>query len=545
MVLTGCAALAVAVGVIVPLAWGTDGSNSGGSSLRLIGPAPGSARIGFALVLRLPRERQLRSFLAAIENPRSPRFRHFIEPGAFGRRFGISSSALAALATKVRGAGLTVTASYPQRTELDVSATVQTIERLFSVRLLSYRDAAGRRFYAPVGEPKVPAAFKPAVQAATGLDTRPRLVPHDVPFGGLTPSVAATAYDVAALHAAGISGQGQTIAVISFSAFAPSDPAAYAHRYAITGPAPRVVAVDGGTTNAAGASEADLDIEVIRAIAPEAQILFYEAPNNTSEYARMINQIVKDRSAQIISSSWGQCELGVSPQERAGLSAALSSAVAAGITMFVATGDSGAYDCQKDNPADHTLSVDWPADSVDAVAVGGTRLYLAANGAYQKETAWEDQLSDAGGGGGFSQFDPRPSWQSGPGVLDTFSNGHRQLPDVSAVADPGTGWAICTSGICSGGAGGTSAAAPFWSAAMLLVQQYAAGQGVGRLGFVDPILYALASATQPFPPFHQITEGTNRFYPAAPGWNPATGLGSPDVYNLARDMVAYLRAHRP
>lgn len=541
--LAGCLALAVAVGVIVPLARGTGGSTGGASALRLIGPAPGSARIGFALVLRLPRERQLRSFLAAIENPRSPRFRQFIDPHTFGRRFGISTSALAALVTRVRGAGLAVTASYPQRTELDVSATVQTIERLFSIRLVSYRDAAGRRFYAPVGEPEVPMAFRPAVAAITGLDTRPRLLPHDVPVQGVTPSVAATAYDVAALHAAGISGQGQTIAVISFSAFAPSDPTAYAQHFGITGPAPRVVAVDGGTTDASGQPEADLDIEVIRAIAPAAQILFYEAPNTTSEYARMINQIVKDRSAQIISSSWGQCELGVGPQEHAALNSALSSAVAAGITMFVASGDSGAYDCQKQDPADHRLSVDWPADSVNAVAVGGTRLYLAANDTYQKETAWESQLSDAGGGGGFSQFDPLPSWQSAPGVHDQFSNGHRQVPDVSADADPGTGWAICTSGQCSGGAGGTSAAAPFWAASMVLVEQYAAAQGVGRLGFVDPIFYALASTSQPFPPFHQITEGTNRFYQATPGWNPATGLGSPDVYNLARDMVAYLRAH--
>jgi subtilase family serine protease len=135
----------------------------------------------------------------------------------------------------------------------------------------------------------------------------------------------------------------------------------------------------------------------------------------------------------------------------------------------------------------------------------------------------------------------RPGWQHGPGVNDIYANGHRQLPDVSADADPGTGWAAYVNGNPVE-IGGTSAATPFWAASMLLVDQYAVASGAGRLGFVDPVLYALAAGTQPYPPFHAITEGTNRFYRATAGWNPATGLGSPDVWNLARDVVAYLRA---
>ena len=544
-VLAGCLALAAAAGLTVALAASPGASPAG---LQLLGPAPAAARIEFALVLRL-RNRQLRSDLAATEDPHSPRFGKFISPRAFGRKFGISSAALAALESAVRAAGLDVTGTYPQRTELNVSGTARTIERLFSVRLLTYSEAGGRRFYAPAGRPRIPAILSSAVEGVTGLDTRPQLIPHDVPEGGLTPTTLATAYDIAALHAAGIEGQGQRIAVLSFSAFDSSDPAAYAQKYGITGPAPQVIPVDGGTTDTSGQGEADLDIEVIRAIAPAAQILFYEAPNNGAAYSRTINQIVGSGNARIISSSWGQCEVSVSPQDRTAVDAALSSGLRVGDTMFVATGDSGAYDCQAQDPADHTLTVDWPADSPNAVAVGGTRLYVGADGSYQKETAWDDQLSDAGGGGGFSRFEPRPSWQAGPGVQDSFSNGHRQVPDVSAVADPGTGWAICTMGSCSGGpsieAGGTSAAAPFWAAVMLLIQQYAASQGFTHLPPIDPMLYALASSGQPFPPFHQVTQGTNRFYPATSGWNAAAGLGSPDVYNLARDVVAYLRAHRP
>ena len=78
---------------------------------------------------------------------------------------------------------------------------------------------------------------------------------------------------------------------------------------------------------------------------------------------------------------------------------------------------------------------------------------------------------------------------------------------------------------------------------MLLIDQYALSQGVRRIGFVDPLLYALASSRQPFAPYHDVTVGRNRFYPAGVGWDAATGLGSPDVFDLARDLVAYVRAH--
>jgi subtilase family serine protease len=112
---------------------------------------------------------------------------------------------------------------------------------------------------------------------------------------------------------------------------------------------------------------------------------------------------------------------------------------------------------------------------------------------------------------------------------------------VSANADPNTGWALVTDGSLAPTAG-TSAAAPFWAGAMALIEQYARQHGVRRLGFVDPMLYRIASTPQAAPPFHDITVGTNRYYPATPGWDFATGLGSPDVYNLAQDVVRYLKS---
>ncbi len=541
--LTALLALAAAVAVAATMTSPSGTPSAGPAKLRIVGPAPAGERMRFALLLRLRHDARLRRSIARLEDPGSSSFRHFIDPESFGARFGISDARLAALERTLRAQGLRIGASYPQRTELQVSGTVSVVERLLGVRIATFADGAGRRFHAPLGTgARIPPALASTVDGVTGLDTRPRWQAHDVPLGGITPTIAAQAYDIAALHNAGILGQGQSIAVVSFAAFDPGDPRAFASQYGITGPEPKVISVDGGTTDLSGADEANLDIDVIRAIAPQAQILFYEVPQSSSSYTDVINRIVADHQTDIISSSWGQCELELDPGQRTGDARALTAAVAGGVTMFVATGDSGAYDCQASNLSDHRLTVDWPASSADAVAAGGTRLYLGPGDSYQSEAGWEDQLSAGGGGGGITTGDARPSWQTGPGVLSRLSNGRRQLPDVAGDADPGTPWSLYWGGHL-GYAGGTSAAAPFWAASMLLIHQYAASRGVGRLGFVDPILYAVAASKQPFPPFHDITRGGNRFYQATRGWDFVTGLGSPDVYDLARDVVAYLRTH--
>lgn len=512
------------------------------AAARLIGPAPDGRALTFDLVLRLPGARRLARVLAAIEDPRSPRFRHVIGPAAFGARFGEPRAAVDRIVASLRADGVQIVAGYPQRTALTVRAPVAVVERLFSVAIGEYRDRAGHRFTRARGTVRLPRALAGVVAGVSGLDTQPGFIAHDVALHGLDPVAAASAYGITALHQAGYQGQGQTIAVVSFSAYDPSDPAAWARQNRLTGPTPQVVSVDGGTSDTSGALEANLDIDVIRAIAPAARILFYEAPQSSAAYADTISQIVKQGRASIISSSWGRCELFVGSGERRADTQALTAAVSAGVSMFVATGDQGAYDCQSANLADHRLSVDWPAASADAVAVGGTRLDVTSAGTYLGEAAWEDQLSDGGGGGGLAVGDARPAWQTGPGVSGPWSDGHRQLPDVSADADPGTPWSFYALG-GTGTEGGTSASAPFWSAATALVRQYAAAHGIARLGYVAPILYALAATPQPYPPFHDVVRGGNRYYQAGPGWDPATGLGSPDVFNLARDVVSYLHAH--
>jgi kumamolisin len=78
---------------------------------------------------------------------------------------------------------------------------------------------------------------------------------------------------------------------------------------------------------------------------------------------------------------------------------------------------------------------------------------------------------------------------------------------------------------------------------MLLIRQYAMVKGIDGLGSVTPTLYRIAADPRPFPAFHDVTRGGNRLYNCTPGWDYATGLGSPDVYNLARDIVRNLETN--
>jgi kumamolisin len=544
-----CVAAAAAFGVAsaarVPNATPT-------SAARALGPMAPRAAIAFELELVLPGQARLQRDLAAIADPRSPLYHHYIGARAFGEHYGISAARLRGLERSLAGVGVRVTKSYPQRTELAVSATVATVERLLRVRILRYAGAAGERWHAPSGTPAIPLAWRASVSAVTGLSTRPVWRPQDVPYGGLTARAAATGYDYAPLAAHGIDGQGETIAIVSLTQFDASDPATFARQRGIAGPTPTVVRVDGGANDSQGADETNLDVEVMRSVAPAAHVIVYEAPDDSDTgFADIVNTVVAAHAATIISTSWGQCLPGLDTAQRSADTAAIDAAVRAGISIFAASGDQGAYDCQSESLSDHQLNVDWPAANPDVIGAGGTRLYLNANDTYNHESAWEGALSDSGGGGGLATGIPRPPWQAGPGVDDQHSTGARQVPDVSAEADPGTGWMIFTSGPANSSGqypagqyfqiGGTSAAAPFWSAALALVEEYVRVHGGGPVGFAAPMLYALAAHSQAFAPFHDVTFGGDRFYQATPGWDFATGLGSPDVYNLARDALTYLK----
>jgi len=304
------------------------------------------------------------------------------------------------------------------------------------------------------------------------------------------------------------------------------------------------VPVDGGVEIGDGSVEVNLDIDTIRSIAPKAQILDFETPlTAASGFATAMDAIVAAGRADIVSLSWSFCDAEdfLDAAEREQVTQSLQAAVAQGISLFTSTGDQGAYTCQKKGPEDQRVSVAFPGDTPYTTAVGGTLLFVREDGTYLKEHGWEDVLAQAGGGGGLNPADPRPEWQAGPGVDNEVSNGKRQVPDVAGPADADGGTVFVYQGEPQVG-NGTSLAAPFWAGSMVLVRQFVEKEsGRKGLGFVSPALYAIAAdPPEDAPPFHDIVKGGNRLYNAGPGWDYSTGLGSPDVFNLAQAMNAYL-----
>ncbi len=348
-----------------------------------------------------------------------------------------------------------------------------------------------------------------------------------------------------------------------------------------------VIPVDGGQPTGPGEVEADLDVEDVSAMAPGASIDVYEAPDTAvgaiDEWAAIVGA---DRE-RVITSSWGDCEQELQlgePGIQQAESFLFEQAAAQGQTVFASAGDEGSDDCNafelpENASGQNPLSVDDPQSQPYVVSAGGTTITDAATQPAQ-EQVWNDGPAGGAGGGGISMSWAMPSWQLDakvpgiplPGSADytnadaieqsfgypqnfcqSFLPGAsattpcRTTPDVAAQADEFTGAVTIYSKAFREEEpdgwvtiGGTSSAAPIWAAMLTEVNgsPTCAGQPATEhgVGFAAPLLYGVASSPAQYAAsFNDVTEGENDIYnldggllyPATPGYDLATGLGSP------------------
>ena len=518
------------------------------SGLTDVGPTPGDRVIDFEFVLDVPGRDAMLAYARSVGDPSSPDYGRFLSAAEIGARFGLHDADLQRLTTWAAEHALAVTATSPQRLALSMSAPARTIESVFAVTLRDFTDARGRTFHAPAGVATLPAELDGLVTTVAGLDARPSEQPAFRPIaagpaGGMTPAIIDRAFEFEGLRALGLHGEGQTVAIVSLDTFDPTDVAEFDRLAGTAGPPVQRVAVNGGVaTPGDDQVEVNLDIDIVRAIAPKAQIIDYEAPNKGGALAAIIDRVVQDGRADVASISWGSCEANRAPDGMSRLATSMAAAAAAGVTVFVASGDHGAYGCINNDREDLRISVDSPASDPNVVAVGGTYASMLPDGTYIEEVAWEDPLTGWAPGGGVSTYYQRPAWQTGLGVSNARSNGMRQVPDVAGPADPGSGFLTVSEGEASSG-GGTSASSPFWAGYTILVRQLAASEGQQGLGALGPTLYAVAAEQPSGAVFHDITRGGNLFDNATPGWDYATGLGTPRGTPLARAIVDYVKRH--
>ena len=204
-------------------------------------------------------------------------------------------------------------------------------------------------------------------------------------------------------------------------------------------------------------------------------------------------------------------------------------AAALGVTICCAAGDDGSSDLRALKAENGVLHVDFPASSPFALACGGTRLDGTGTdtGTARLETVWNQGRGGGATGGGVSDVFALPAWQRACGVPPSGNPGRhvgRGVPDVAGNADPATGYLIQVDGQKMV-IGGTSAVAPLYAGLIALCNE----QLGRRLGYLNPLLYALPAAAAAF---QDIRDGDNDIsgrhgsYRAREGWDACTGLGS-------------------
>jgi subtilase family serine protease len=408
----------------------------------------------------------------------------------------------------------------------------------------------------------------PASSTAPATAGAPGAVPADCLTASrcYAPRQFRVAYGIAPLLDRGIDGRGVTVVLPEEAETGPARPqpvtgilqsvtdirqdlADFDSRFGLPPARIQVITTLAGSSASpwlAGAEEVE-DTELVHAVAPDAtirEILVDPADVSTpanlaatfATYVRTAAGNGQVMSQSGIGQDFNVGESSWTSPEVATINSALEYAAARHVTVVVASGDYGAIGNGSSTPV---REVSLPASDPLALAVDGTSLTAnPVTGAYISETAWNVQSgSPDASGGGFSRLFTRPSYQNGvPGIGAT-----RGVPDVAGEATSSSGMALAFSAPDGGdefvGAGGTSAAAPFWAGLIALADQEAGHP----LGFVNPAIYRIARGPLYHKAFHDITTGNNTVslngvtitgYEAGPGWDPVTGWGTPDAQVL-------------
>lgn len=510
------------------------------------GPVEASFQLRYITLVLKPAQAQraeLDQLLEDQQNPASPEFRKWLTPEQYADRFGASRNDIDRISTWLKAQGFTVESTARGRNWIVFSGTAGQVETTFRTSVHRY-DLDSETHFGNSNEPFIPQALEPLAAALLGLDDFPQTSGSPrpaitLPNGQITlaPDDLETIYDVHRLHQAGIDGTGQKIAILGETAVDLADIQAFRKTYGIG--AATVQLVQTGTdpgVNPNVTTEASLDLEWSGAIAPNASLIYVYS----KDLQTAIFHAIDKNLAPVLSESFGICEETVPAAAAASYESEAKKANSLGITWVVATGDTGAANCDYAGKfATQGLAVSFPSNLPEVTAVGGTEFNegTGANGfwsetndadggsaeSYVSEMAWNDSIYIgylASGGGGVSRVFSKPSWQTGQGVPNDHA---RDLPDIALAAGNGHDpYSIVVGGQLLS-VGGTSAATPVFAGMVALLNQYllqnglpagvnqspsasaaAASSGAGN---INPSLYRLAQSAPSM--FHDIVAGSN------------------------------------
>lgn len=473
-----------------------------------------------------------------------------LSPGAFASQYAPTSDQVASVVSYLQSQGFTNITVEPNNMLISADGTAATAQKAFNTSLESF-SLGGAAVYANVTPALVPQSLGGVVLAVLGLNNAAKMAVKPQAGGCLLGSklpngspCVRIAYDAKTMRTAYDTGTTPTGSQTTIAVMAEGDVSQVVNdlrlaeaKNALPQVPVTIKQVGLHSPDTSGVVEWDLDTQSSTGIAENVKTLYIYATTGLidSDIALEYNHWVTDNVAKLGNSSFGECEY------QAYLDGSMLvddqimlQGASQGQTMFASTGDTGASCALLPTngvPLSGAPMVEYPAASPYIVAVGGTTLFTANDGTYQGESAWN------AGGGGLSQFEYSPYWESGvQPVNGAGAVSFRGMPDIAMDADILSAFFVWYGGTANA-VGGTSLASPLamGSYARLLSAHPA-------LGFAAPRFYAVynqnptAGPLQTGPPptqmiggFHDVLSGTNGVYTAAPRYDYTTGMGSIDI----------------
>jgi len=472
-----------------------------------------------------------------------------ISPQEMAARYDPLPSDIKAATDWLTGRGFTITRHDANPLAVFARGTVNQIQQAMGVSFARV-SLEGKTYTSATTAPTLPANLSAAVLGVNGL--QPHIRPHKhliVKPNSLTgtnapylPSQIAKADSASALYTSGITGAGQSIAIIIDTFPAQSDLTSFWHTYGVNQSLSNItfIQVVSGTLPTTSEEET-LDTEWSSSIAPGATVRVYatvslDSTNLDQGYEQVFTDATTHPQLGIhqMSMSYGGGETDTTQSQVDTDDQYFAALAGVGVTVFASSGDGGSTPGTA-SAGDETgpLQVESPASDPYVTGVGGTSLTLNSNGSEKREVVWNNGTGATGGG--TSIYFSRPSWQTGTGVPGGTM---RTVPDVACPADPNTGAVL----YYDGGqtiVGGTSWSSPTWAGYCALINQARANAGLPSIGLLGPNIYPLILTAN----FRDITVGNNAtaksggLYSAGAGYDETTGIGVPLMQALTATMV--------
>jgi kumamolisin len=473
-----------------------------------------------------------------------------ISPEILTSEFGSSSRNSERVIEFLRSYGLEISYVSADRANVYVTGIARQIATILNVTLVKVTTHEGS-FIAAGDVPNLPLSIgqhvdaiiglQPFLRARKGVQTEhttsdavggPGAIGRPIPSpAGVTGYLVSQIKKAYAADLLGADGSGQTIAILIDTFPRDADLIGFwaANEQSANLARIQKINVKGGALPAPEGEET-LDAEWASGIAAGAKVRVYATTSlNFPDLNLGLDRIIDDLAAipglkQVsISLGLGELFLGAPNGIIATQHAKYVRLAAAGINVFVSSGDGGATPDQTGKPGG-PLHVQFPATDPCVIGVGGTTLMLQPNGAVSSEVAW------SGSGGGVSKYLDRPAWQRGS---DIPAGAYRLVPDVAAAADPTTGAFFYFESVAKS-IGGTSWSAPTWAGFCACLNQLRIAKGLGPLPYLNPLFYGFRSRRR----FRDIVSGSNGGFFAGPGYDMVTGLGTPLMNDLSRSLTA-------